>query len=173
MFASILLAVAIALVAGAAQAHVVLENRQAPAGTYYVARFEVPHGCAGASTQAIRVQIPEGVTDVKPQPKPGWKVKVVKTHLDKPITDTHGHQVTDLVSEVDWSGGNLPDAYFDEFVMLTHLPNEPGKTVYFPVVQECQGGKMNRWIEIPAAGKSAADYREPAPGVELLPKAAP
>jgi len=35
-------------------------------------------------------------------------------------------------------------------------------------VQECEKG-VHRWIEIPAAGKSAADYPEPAPGLTLLP----
>jgi uncharacterized protein YcnI len=37
-------------------------------------------------------------------------------------------------------------------------------------VQECKDGKADRWIEIPAAGKNAGDYREPAPGVKLLAK---
>ncbi|QQO12846.1 DUF1775 domain-containing protein [Bradyrhizobium diazoefficiens] len=41
--------------------------------------------------------------------------------------------------------------------------------LYFPVVQECESS-VNRWIEIPEGGKSSADYKEPAPGVKLLPK---
>jgi uncharacterized protein YcnI len=41
--------------------------------------------------------------------------------------------------------------------------------LYIPTVQECEGGKAERWIEIPAAGKSADDYRFPAPGLKLLP----
>jgi uncharacterized protein YcnI len=28
---------------------------------------------------------------------------------------------------------------------------------------------LNRWIEVPAEGKTGADYKEPAPGVKLLP----
>jgi hypothetical protein len=32
---------------------------------------------------------------------------------------------------------------------------------------------VQRWIEVPAAGKSAADYPEPAPVLRLLPQAAP
>jgi uncharacterized protein YcnI len=38
-----------------------------------------------------------------------------------------------------------------------------------PVVQECEKG-IHRWIEIPAEGKSADDYKEPAPGIKLLPR---
>lgn len=44
-----------------------------------------------------------------------------------------------------------------------------GEMIYFPVVQECDGGKVERWIEIPAAGKGADDYKYPAPGLRLLP----
>ena len=64
----------------------------------------------------------------------------------------------------------LPDAWYDEFVFQGFLASdlEPGKTIYFPVVQECEKG-VHRWIEVPAAGKSAADYPEPAPGLNLLP----
>jgi uncharacterized protein YcnI len=43
--------------------------------------------------------------------------------------------------------------------------------LYFPTVQECEGGKAERWIEIPAEGKGADDYTFPAPGVWLRPKA--
>ncbi|MBQ0818705.1 DUF1775 domain-containing protein, partial [Microvirga sp. HBU67558] len=34
---------------------------------------------------------------------------------------------------------------------------------------ECAGGKADRWIEVPAEGKSADDYEHPAPGLKLLP----
>lgn len=170
MFYRIVFASALAVASGAASAHVTLASKEAPADSYYVARFLVPHGCQGAPTQTLKVQIPEGVTSVKPQPKAGWEVKIVRTNLDRPITDRHGNQITQRVTEVDWIGGNLPDDYFDEFLMQVHLPDAPGKTIYFPTVQECKDGKADRWIEIPAAGKNAGDYREPAPGVKLLAK---
>ena len=67
-----------------------------------------------------------------------------------------------------WSQGRLPDEQYDEFVFRGFLASdlEPGQTLYFPVVQECEKG-VHRWIEIPAPGK---DYPEPAPGLKLLPK---
>jgi periplasmic copper chaperone A len=43
--------------------------------------------------------------------------------------------------------------------------------LYFPAVQECEGNKAERWIEIPAEGRKADDYKSPAPGLKLLPKA--
>jgi periplasmic copper chaperone A len=54
--------------------------------------------------------------------------------------------------------------------MHMKLPNKPGETLYFPTVQECERG-VHRWIEIPAAGRSRGDYKEPAPFLKLLPKA--
>jgi uncharacterized protein YcnI len=49
------------------------------------------------------------------------------------------------------------------------LPDRPGATLYFPVVQECREG-VHRWIEIPAKGKRAEDLEEPAPALRLTPK---
>ena len=56
------------LMAGAAQAHITLERREATAGAAYKAVLTVPHGCGAEPTTAIRVTIPEGVHSVKPQP---------------------------------------------------------------------------------------------------------
>ena len=67
-------AVAVLCVTGSAQAHVVLESKQAPAGSTYKAVLQVGHGCEGSPTKSIRVQIPEGVIAVKPMPKPGWEL---------------------------------------------------------------------------------------------------
>jgi uncharacterized protein YcnI len=133
-----------------------------------MAVLRVPHGCDGAATTAIRVQIPAGVYGVKPQPKAGWKVEVITGKYAQPFANK-GAQIAEGVTQVSWTGGNLPDAYYDEFVLSTSLADSlmPGTTLYFPVVQECEGGKTDRWIEIPAAGKVADDYKNPAPGVAL------
>jgi periplasmic copper chaperone A len=154
----------------AAQAHVSFEGLQGPAGGSYKAVLRVGHGCDGSPTTRIRVRIPEGVIDVKPQPKPGWELATTVGKLEKPYDAGHGRTVTEGVIEVSWSGGKLPDQHYDEFVMRLQLPDRPGAVVYFPVVQDCEKG-VHRWIEIPAAGKKADDYKEPAPGVTLVPRA--
>jgi periplasmic copper chaperone A len=53
--------VAVLCVTSSATAHVVLESKQAPAGSTYKAVLQVGHGCEGSPTKSIRVQIPEGV----------------------------------------------------------------------------------------------------------------
>jgi uncharacterized protein YcnI len=155
----------------AASAHVTLETAAAPVGAPYKAVLRVPHGCDGAATIALRVRIPEGIIAVKPMPKPGWKIDIVTGKYAKAYNYFHGAKLSEGVSEISFSGGNLPDAFYDEFVFSAFLASdlEPGRTLYVPVVQECEKG-INRWIEIPAEGKSPADYPEPAPALKLLPK---
>jgi len=152
-------------------AHVTLEREEAPVGAPYKAVLRVPHGFEGAATVALRVRVPEGMIAVKPMPKPGWKIETVSGKYPKAYDYFHGARVTEGVTEVKFSGGNLPDAYYDEFVFAGFIAGdlEAGKMLYFPVVQECEQG-VHRWIEIPAAGKSSRDYPEPAPALKLLPK---
>lgn len=153
-------------ISGDAMAHATLEQAEARPGSYYKAVIRTPHGCAGSPTIAVRVQIPEGVIGVKPQPKHGWEVEIVRETLDEPLADGHGNPITERVTEVHWSGGRLLDEHYDEFVMRVQLPRTPDATVYFPTVQECEEG-VDRWIEIPAEGQSAHDLDYPAPRVRL------
>lgn len=163
-------AVLLALTNTAALAHVSLETREASVGGGYKAVFKVPHGCKGSTTVKIRVQIPEGVIAVKPMPKPGWSVETVKGAYSKAYPYYHGATLTEGVKEVAWSGGKLLDEHYDEFVLTGYLTKDlqPDTMLYFPVVQECEQG-VERWIEIPEAGKSASDYERPAAAVKLLP----
>jgi uncharacterized protein YcnI len=153
----------------AALAHITLAQKDAHIGASYRATFRVPHGCGVSPTIRIRVRIPDGVVGVKPMPKPGWQLDLVRGKYDKPYAMYHG-SVSEGVKEVSWSG-RLLDDYYEEFVLLVYLTDElvPGRMLYFPVVQECESG-VHRWIEIPQDGKSPADYKEPAPGLKLLPK---
>ena len=158
-----------AAVAASAPAHVTLENRQVAADSYYKAVLQVAHGCKESPTVRIRVRIPDGVMSVKPQPKQGWKLETTRTRLAKPVDAGHGRTITETVSEVSWSGGVLADEHFDEFKIMMKLPDRPGTTLYFPVVQDCKEG-AHRWIDIPEKGKAAGDLREPAPALTLTPK---
>jgi uncharacterized protein YcnI len=127
----------------------------------------VPHGCEGKATTTIRVQVPEGVIAAKPMPKPGWKLETVKGKYEKSY-DLYGQQVGEGVKEIVWSGGELPDEFYDEFVFRAMLTGSlpAGAVLYFPVVQEC-GTAAERWIEIPAKGQDPESLEFPAPGVML------
>lgn len=149
-------------------AHVSLETRAYPAGATAKLVLKVPHGCAGSPTVNVRVRLPEDVLNAKPQPNAGWQLVTANGKLATPITGDHDETITESVREIHWTGGKLPDDHYDEFVFRAKLPNKPGETLYFPVVQECANG-VNRWIEVPEPGKSRRDYKEPAPELRLLP----
>lgn len=157
---------------GTASAHVTLEAQEGRVGAPYKAVLKVPHGCEGTATTAIRVRIPAGLIAVKPMPKPGWTLTTKTGSYGKSYSNFHSRTLTEGVTEVSWSGGNLPDAWYDEFVFQGFLAGDlkPGETLYVPVVQECEKG-VHRWIEIPEAGKSN-DLAEPAPVLRLVPGAA-
>jgi periplasmic copper chaperone A len=159
--------VAIPLLTTASVAHVTLAEKNAPVGVDYKAIFRVPHGCRGSATVKLSVEMPEGFIDVKPQPKPGWQIEIVKGSYAKSYNH-YRSQVTEGVKSVTWSGGNLPDDYYDEFILVGYLDKglPPGSTLYFPAVQTCEQG-VDRWTEKPDDVKSPDQHS--APSLKLLP----
>jgi uncharacterized protein YcnI len=157
------------LFATPAFAHVTLEGKQAAIGAPYKAVFAVPHGCAGSATVKLRVQIPPGVIVTEAKATSGWQVSTVNGKYASEY-EFQGKKVTDGITEVDWSGGKLPDKTRETFVVETFLTSglKPNTMLYFPVVQECEQG-VNRWIEIPADADHPHEKKWPAPGVKLVP----
>ena len=160
------------LCTGTAQAHVTLQTTQAQVGSNYKAVLRVPHGCKGAATTQLSVQLPAGVIAVKPQPKPGWQITMTHGKYAQAYA-FHGAQLTEGVRTITWSGGPLPDEYYDEFVFSSQIASSlpPDTPLYFPVVQTC-GEAAERWIEIPAAGQTGR-LEKPAPSLRLVPKEKP
>ncbi|MFZ4406296.1 MAG: YcnI family protein [Paracraurococcus sp.] len=153
-----------------AHAHVTVDPAAAPAGSYVRAALRVPHGCAGAATTRISLVLPEGIYAAKPSPKPGWTLTIERRRLAQAVRSPHGRELEEEVGRITWEGGPLPDAQYEEFVVLLQAPNEPGGTLYLPVEQGCEGGKADRWGEIPAAGQAAHDLPRPAPAIRLTPR---
>lgn len=149
------------------QAHISLERAEAPAGASYKAVFRVPHGCDGAATVKLRVQIPDGVIGVKPMPKPGWQVETSVRPYAKP-TSHHGKPLTEGVREVTWTG-SLADAHYDEFVLATFLSGDiqAQTRLAFPIIQECERGVAS-WTEVAAPGQDAHALKKPAPALMVL-----
>lgn len=139
------------LVATAADAHVSLQPATAAAGGYQVLRFGVGHGCDGKATTALRIDIPAGMSTARPQPKPGWTLRVE--------TGPDG-----AVSAIVWRG-RLPADRFDEFLILAKLPAKEGPLA-FPATQSC-GNVETRWEEdvVPGADRP----KHPAPTLILTP----
>jgi periplasmic copper chaperone A len=159
-----------AVLATPAGAHVILETKEATIGSRIRAVFVVPHGCGESDTVKLRVRIPEGVITVMPDAKEGWTIET-KTGAYATTYDDDGRKVSEGVQEVIWSGGRVPAKTREPFALGVTLTTalEPDKTLYFPVVQECETD-IKRWIEIPAEGADPHSTKQPAPGIRLLPK---
>src|SRR6185369_2069870 len=97
---SALIASALLVAAGSAQAHVTANPNEAPADSYFRTALRVGHGCAGPPTTTVRVRIPDGVTAVKPQVKPGWTIDIKMRKLDKPVDAGHGRTISEAVDEI-------------------------------------------------------------------------
>lgn len=155
--------------AGAAFAHVTLQDQAAAAGASYRGVLRVGHGCEGASTVALRVTVPDGFNGAQPMVKAGWKVSTVVGKLPEPY-EAHGKKFTEGVREITWTVENpanaLPDAHYDEFVLRGTTPAKPGP-LWFKVEQLCEKGQ-NNWTEVPATGSSTKGLKSPAALLEVL-----
>jgi uncharacterized protein YcnI len=154
---------ALAFAACAAHAHVTIAPATAPAGAYQTLALKVGHGCDGSATTGITVHLPEGLASAKPMPKAGWTIELVEGKFAAPL-QLHGKTVTSGVRDITWRGGPLPDAYYDEFVLMVKLPDTAGRYV-FKVGQQCEKGRVE-WSDVPAAGTSSTT---PAPVLDVLP----
>jgi uncharacterized protein YcnI len=138
----------IVVLAGAAPAlaHIDPDPAEAPAGSEQRIGFTVEHGCDTSPTIQIDMRIPEGATEVRPEPPAGWT----------------GDIVDDVVT---FAGGPLAADVEGTFTIVATLPLTPDVTIYFPIVQRCEQGEI-RWIDIPSDG-SGDDLDEPAPAMLL------
>ena len=137
-------ALALALLAGAAQAHVMLQPATAAPGADQVLTFVVGHGCGGQPTTALRVELPAEVRTAAPQAKAGWTLGV------EPRAIT-------------WRG-ELAAHQSGDFQIQAHLPAREGPLA-FTVVQSC-GEATVRWDEAVSTG--AARPAHPAPSLTLV-----
>lgn len=144
-------------------AHITLAGSETPAGSTYRAVLVVGHGCGPDATTQVRVQIPEGFYNVKPMPKAGWELKTIVGPYATPFMN-HGTELKEGVTEISWSGGDLPNEQFDEFVFRGTFGEtlEAGSTFFFPTIQIC-GSKEDAWID--TSGDEEAEM--PAPSVTL------
>lgn len=151
-----------------ASAHVSIDNAETKGGTFK-ARFNVPHGCDGFATTAVKITIPEGIIGVKPMPKPSWTLATTKAAYAKTYDYFHGMKVSEGVKTVTWSGGTLLNEHIDEFTLSMFVTKSftPGTKVYFPVEQVCEKGS-HAWVEIPAEGQDAHDLKSPAPAIKII-----
>lgn len=136
-------ALALIATAGPAFAHAEPEATLAANGATAIT-LTVSHGCDGAATNDLRVQLPTGAANVTAQNPAGWTSTIDAT-------------------EVHWSGTPLSATDHHKFSFTLALSQPSGTTVSFPTLQGCQGGEQIAWIEQTQAGQPEPAH--PAPKI--------
>lgn len=164
-----------------ANAHAVIEQKDAESGSFYKGVISISHGCNGSATTKVTIDIPYGVRHTKPMPKAGWKLDVVRSELSKPYLSNQ-KTVTEDVTQISWYGNTLENDHFDEFVFRGQIGVGTGTRLYFPVRQECVVGELN-WNQTPDskasshanhgehaahAGHGGTKHEYPAPVVRVI-----
>ncbi|WP_375598680.1 copper chaperone PCu(A)C [Devosia sp. Naph2] len=144
-----------------ALAHATLEIQQARLGASYKAVLRIPHGCGAEATHTVRIQIPEGFYNVKPMPKAGWTLQTITGPYENTYVN-HGKEVSEGVTEIVWSEGNLPNEWYDEFVFRGTFADALEEGLFhFPAIQECSNGE-EAWTDVSGSGDM------PAPSLTLV-----
>lgn len=154
------------LLAGTASAHVTAHPGDAAQGSYTKVSFRTPNEEDSAATVKLEVSLPADhpIASVSTEPVPGWTASVEKVNLPTPLMTDDG-EITQAVSKITWSGGQLAPGQFQDFnVSLGPLPTDTDKLV-FKAVQTYSNGDVVRWIEDTPAGGPEPEH--PAPTITL------
>lgn len=148
---------------GAAQAHVTLQPKEAPAGGYARIDVRVPNEKPAAPTTKIELQMPSGFSSASYEPVAGWRTTVATRRLATPVTTDDG-DLTEEVSAITFTatGGGIRPGQFQDFGLSLRLPDQPsGTRLTFKALQTYGGGEVVRWIGAPGSDR-------PAPQVTLV-----
>ncbi|MFD9910768.1 YcnI family protein, partial [Streptomyces sp. NPDC059063] len=150
-------------------AHVsVSAEGQAAKGGYATVNFKVPNERDDSATTKLEVTFPADhpLASVMTQPVPGWKAKVTKTKLKKPL-EIHGEKINEAVSKVTWTadGKGIEPGTFQKFPLsIGQLPEDADELV-FKALQTYDNKDVVRWIEPQQKGQDEPDF--PAPALAL------
>ncbi len=139
----------------AASAHVHADPGVVSAGSTETITFSFSHGCDGAPTTALVIDIPEGVGNATPVVQGGWSIsrELGADGVPTQVTFTSDTPVEDGLK------ANVAIAMlFDESAAGTSIP--------IPVTQQCATGET-AWTEVAEEGESTDDLDAPAPVIEV------
>jgi len=162
--AAVAAAVVLALPA-AAGAHVTVTPDRVSPGSETELVVRVPDERDDASTVKVALQLPHGFVGAQFSQQPGWRVKVLKARLAKPVQTDDG-PIAEEVRQIVWTAtggqdgtGAIPPGAFKDFPISVLIPDRAG-TLTFKALQTYSNGEVVRWIGPP-------DAEEPAPTVAV------
>jgi uncharacterized protein YcnI len=156
---------AAALFASVAQAHVSVVSSTAYANNYYQVVLSIPHGCDGADTERVEVEIPDTMVSVKPI--------IDFSSANVPVgieTQQTSGEVSKLIFTREQTAGTDNTIYTVSF--RGKLADVPFTTQYFPTTQYCVGGGIAAWTGTSSGhdhGSSTESTELPSPSVFVYP----
>lgn len=133
------------------EAHVVVKPSEVGVGSWQTFTVGVPNEKESPVTE-ITVLIPDGVTSVSPNVKPGWKINVKR----------NGTGDDAKVTEIDWTNGSIPAGQRDEFMFNVQVPATE-TTLQWKAYQTYQDGTVVSWDQKPEAEESDDDSAKSGP----------
>lgn len=147
------------ITATAASAHNYMTTLRAPAG--YMADLEarVAHGCLAEDVKEVRIKIPEGVYRVSPINTRNWEVEVEMREVNPPVPGDGGRPITRTVDTIIWKNPTsvIPYNRPEGFKFRAKLPNEPGKILFWQMVNICAESR-DPYTDLP---ETALDTKDP------------
>jgi periplasmic copper chaperone A len=140
------------LTASLAEAHVSIVSGPAASSKSQKITFGVGHGCGALDTTKIRVEIPAGISGVRP----------LASDFGKPIVEKTGNNVIAVTWEKPEGNRQTDDVEYHELTLRARVDAKPFSVVYFRVIQTCT----------PAVGDDVVvDWIATTPGAEGEPAA--
>jgi periplasmic copper chaperone A len=162
---------AITFVSVPADAHIGLAGAAGPvfANTSQDLVFTVGHGCNGDDTFAVKIDIPVGVTSVRPMRSDFGATTVEKDGAGNVTAVTWQKSIVDALPS---------DTGLYKLVVRMRTPNAPFTTLHFPTHQTCRSaaGALTSvdWVAPPGTPTpDGGPVIEPAPAAALLPARVP
>lgn len=157
----VLFGVSILAMSTVVEAHVSITSGPAASSKTQKITFGVGHGCSGADTIKIRVEIPAGVSSVRP----------LTSDFGKPTIEKTGTTVTAVTWQKPDSDLQLDDVQYYELTLRARVDAPAFTTVLFKVYQTCRNAANEEtvvpWIENPGG------TGDPAPGLIVAPAHVP
>ena len=139
LLGSLISIAAISLIPGMAFAHVVVTPSQTAVGQGLIFSISVPNEEQVAVTN-VKLEIPEGVTDVMPTTKEGWMITTTKS----------GSEVTEVV----WSEGAINSGERQDFSFSARVPAKV-TDINWKAYQTYADGTVVHWDQKPTGSDDA------------------
>jgi len=158
LLTTVALGAAALMTATAASAHNYMTELRAPAGYMTDLEARAAHGCLAEDIKEVRIKIPEGVYRVTPINTREWEVEVEMREVKPPVPGDGGRPITRTVDTIIWKNPTAVTPYnrAEGFKFRAKLPNEPGKVIFWQMVNICAEGR-DPYTDLPETAFDAKD----------------